>query len=155
MLSIMKQVTKIRLFLLVGFVLLPILIVAGLMSCTYLRIQSLPVVVDPRAFAADFDNKDKTPVKLEVDSVGFFPPRGIKRSPYFPYRKLEIISITPSEVCQTVITPKQKITSGERRYIEIDRLWGTFWVEIAKCGSRSEDYGPYRLHVRFHNLDFS
>jgi len=106
---------------------------------TYLKTRKLAVVTDPVKFAKELDPKGMETEELVISNPGFaFDGGRVVNSSLFPYREIETISIEAYEC--------------PHRSIDLDFQWNVFWVEIAKCGPRTEFFGPYRSSTSLKKL---
>ena len=110
------------------------------------RVKRLPTIHDPHVFIQEFEPEGKTSVELQIYTPGLGMDGGrLIRSPLLPYTELTTQSIVQQK-CTTTYSTRQRDTSGiAGRYLNIDRFWNVFWVEIDICGERTAFYGPYRV----------
>ena len=111
------------------FITISIIIFVGCFYAQSLKIQAIPRIEDPSSFTRDFDPAGKTSTNFEIKSKGF--SGRVVRSPYFPNKELETTTV------EAYKCPK--------RYVNTDKFWKIFWVEIANCEERTEFFGPYRF----------
>ena len=129
-----------RLILLLLFI--TSLIVGGLLLRTYFQhIRNINKVdISPVEFTKSFNPASKEHVYLKV---GGLEGRTIK-SPYFPHRELETVTVVEGSIVFESKNGEEKNLSTEGRYVNRDPCWGIFWVEISKFPEPVQFYGPYK-----------
>jgi len=127
----MRQLTSKKILLLFVFLLGFLLLIRGSsFLITSNKVRLLTKVSDPIGFTKNFDIIGKQSTRLPIKSRGFFWPSGrVITSPYFPHKELSTISIEAYKC--------------PRRYLNIDKFWNIFWVEIVECGEHTKLFGPY------------
>lgn len=143
------SLAKIGVLLFVRFIAFAFLITSGLLFLTYLRVRTLPTSDVPEQFAIYFHAETKKTVHLAQRCQTFaFSCLGKEqqlRSPFFPYRELEITEVAP-ESCKNFFDEEKDITSctEEFRSVLTDSFWHVFLISITKRGQSTKFFGPFR-----------
>lgn len=124
-----------------GVAALSILTGCSLLLQAYLTVRTLPAIADPVRFAEELEPTRQEPVNLGVGGI----EGRVIRSPFFPGRKLTTTSIVAAKCLFQYSEGKEANLSLEGRYLNVDPFWKIFWVEVARCGERTQFFGPYRL----------
>lgn len=108
----------------------------------YLSIHPLAETNNPVTFARDLNtfSLEKTYLELRCpDDIFCSSGRIYRISPYYPNKYMEEKQTSEQYPCE------DGNINQEGRYTLIDTYWNLFWVEVVKCNSTIDYYGPYKI----------
>ena len=105
------------------------------------RFARCPLLRTRSAFTRHFDPRGQPSTHLNIGGI----EGRIVASPLFPYATLDTSEVVEGS-CEWLSERGHNVNlSTEARYINRDRFWNVFWVEVYTCPAPTRFFGPFRL----------